>query len=100
MSQNSDKGDDDSDNSRDEVNNISRGSVLSGLMKVDETRFKKAPDALGLPLFNLLQIVQLADFSPLAVATRPTDELLLPLPLPHALGRLVEHGIDASSFVE
>nr|CDS25464.1 conserved hypothetical protein [Hymenolepis microstoma] len=85
----------DGDNNRDEVNsNISKRDALSGLVKVNETDFTKAPDSLGLPLFNLLQIFQLADFPPLAVATRPTDELLLPLPLPHALGRLLELGVD------
>ncbi|KAM7537474.1 hypothetical protein Aperf_G00000073311 [Anoplocephala perfoliata] len=65
-----------------------------GLVKADKPKFKLAPEMLSLPLFRLLQTFQQAGFQPLAVATRTTDELLLPLPLPHALGRLVEHGID------
>ncbi|VDO07202.1 unnamed protein product [Rodentolepis nana] len=86
--------DDDYDNHDDVTSKISKRDALSGLVKVEETDYTKAPNSLGLPLFNLLQIFQLADLPPLAVATRPTDELLLPLPLPHALGRLLERGID------
>lgn len=89
-------GEGDNDEEDEERGSRRTGDALAGLVKWDEEKAKKAPEALGLPLLNLLQMFQRANFPPVAVASRPTDELLLPLPLPHALGRLMEQGIDVS----
>ncbi|KAL5110212.1 hypothetical protein TcWFU_004213 [Taenia crassiceps] len=68
--------------------------IVADLIPSEAPEAAQCQSLMGLPLTRLLQIFQLADFPPLAVATRPTDELLLPLPLPHSLGRLLERWIE------
>ncbi|VDK22941.1 unnamed protein product [Taenia asiatica] len=77
-----------------ECEDVSFETMLAGLILSDAPEVAQGQGLMGLPLTHLLQIFQQADFPPLAVATRPTDELLLPLPLPHCLGRLLECWIE------
>nr|CDS17007.1 hypothetical protein EgrG_000972700 [Echinococcus granulosus] len=77
-----------------ECKGASMEKMVAGLIPSEAPEVGQGHSLMGLPLSRLLQIFQQAAFPPLAVATRPTDELLLPLPLPHSLGRLLECWIE------
>ena len=68
--------------------------MITGLIPSESPEVMKSNNGMGLPLSNLLQVFQQARLPPLAVASRPTDELLLPLPLPHSFGRMLENFIE------
>lgn len=81
-----------------ECEGVSIEEMLAGLIPSEAPEAAQGQNLVGLPLTHLLQIFQRANFPPLAVATRPTDEVLLPLPLPHSLGRLLECWIEVLCF--
>ncbi len=70
---------------------VTRGMALS-----DSPEKLQSDTGMAIVLRKLSEVLRSAGFPPLAVASTPTDELLLPLPLPHALGRLLEKLIEVS----
>ncbi|VDM33066.1 unnamed protein product [Hydatigera taeniaeformis] len=81
-----------------ECEGASIDGMLVGLIPSEAPEVAQGQSSVGLPLIYLLEVFKQANFPPVAVATRPTDELLLPLPLPHCLGRLLENMIEVLRF--
>uniref|UniRef100_A0A5K3FP73 CST complex subunit CTC1 n=1 Tax=Mesocestoides corti TaxID=53468 RepID=A0A5K3FP73_MESCO len=73
---------------------VSTESIIMGLVSSDSPENLPGQTGVAMVLRWLSEVLRGAALAPLAVATYPTDELLLPLPLPHSLGKLLENSIE------